>query len=271
MCYDLKEKNNNGSEPNGARNYTPQKKNDEPRILAKCSTQETRHKMSMQLPSVETIRERISKTKQPEAKYCLMSAYLFCARISEVIGQTCPSDMTKTTARGPTPNEVTTDTFELGPIKEEVAVWTIKTAKRKGKERLIALPLNPEYEPYTKELLDYYQSFSKNEHVFPFTQQKATSYSRKVFSGLTYPIDAYKIYANGVVIKETIDHNKPFRTHALRHLRATELLSKYQFTGIDLSVYGGWTLRSMVGVGSSMSRYTHLRWDHYFPKLLKRR
>jgi len=46
MCYDLKEKNNNGSEPNGARNYTPQKKNDEPRILAKCSAQETRHKMT---------------------------------------------------------------------------------------------------------------------------------------------------------------------------------------------------------------------------------
>jgi len=46
MCYDLKGKNNNGSEPNGTRNHTPQKKSNEPRILAKCNTQETRHKMT---------------------------------------------------------------------------------------------------------------------------------------------------------------------------------------------------------------------------------
>jgi len=227
--------------------------------------------MSLELPPVETIRERIQNTPTKEAKYCLMSAYLFCARVSEIIGRTCPSDLGKTIARGPTGKDVTVDVFELGDIKEEVAIWAIRTAKRKGKKRSIALPLKPEYEPFTQELLRYYQSFGDNELVFPFTRQKATNYARKIFEGFTYPIDAYKIWENGKVVRESPDHLKAFRTHALRHLRTTELIEKYRFNGIELSIYGGWTLRSMAGVGSAMSRYAHLQWDQYFPKLLKKR
>ena len=225
----------------------------------------------MQLPPVDLIRKRIQTTRPDEAKYSLMAAYLFCARISEVIGRTCPSDLGKTIARGPQAKDVMVDTYTIGDISEDVVIWTIKTAKRKGKERLIALPLNPEYEPYTKSLFNYFQGFDSNDYVFPFTRQKASEYSRSVFKGLQYPIDAYKIYENGLVTKEPPDHNKPFRTHALRHLRATELLSRYKFDGTDLSVYGGWTLRSMMGVGSAMTRYINLTWNHYFPKLLKKR
>lgn len=225
----------------------------------------------MQLPPVDLVRKRIEKTKPDEAKYSLMAAYLFCARISEVIGRTCPSDLVKTKARGPKGGDVSVDTYTIGDVSEDVVIWTIKTAKRKGKERLIALPLDKKYEPFTKPLYSYFQKFKSNELVFPFTRQKAGEYASDIFKGLKYPIDGYKIYKDGKVEKEQTEHNKPFRTHALRHLRATELLSRYKFDGTDLSVYGGWTLRSMLGIGSAMTRYTHLRWDHYFPKLLKQR
>jgi len=199
-----------------------------------------------------------------------MAAYLFCARVSEIIGKTSPSDLAKTQARGPTGSDVKRDVFELGPIKEEVVVFTVRTAKRGGKKRNIALPLNPKYEPWTEQLYNYFREF-KTDKVFNFTRQKAGGYARDIFEGFTYQIDAYKLWENGEAEKTVKEHPKPFRTHALRHLRATELIEEYGCDGIDLSIYGGWTLRSMIGVGSAMSRYAHLNWRKYFPKLLKER
>lgn len=222
-----------------------------------------------ELPEVETIRKRIESAPKKEAKFCLMAAYSFCGRVSEVIGKTSPSDLAKTKARGPTGKDVILDIYELGPIKEEVAIFTVRTAKRGGKKRNVALPLDPKYEPWTEQLYSYFQEF-KNDKVFPFTRQKACAYAREIFEGLSYEIDDYKLWDNGKA--EPIKaHPKPFRTHALRHLRATELIEFFGFTGIDLSIYGGWTLRSMIGVGSAMSRYAHLNWQYYFQKLLKKR
>jgi len=220
-----------------------------------------------ELPKVSTIRERIKATPKKEAKYCLMAAYLFCGRVSEIIGNTSPSDLAKTKARGPTGKDVKLTTFELGPLREPVALFAVHTAKRGGKKRNVALPLNPKYEPFTEQLYDYFQEFG-HDKVFPFTRQKACSYARKIFGKLTYPIEDYKVWTNGKP-EPVKSHKKPFRTHALRHLRATELIEDYRFDGIDLSVYGSWTLRSMIGVGSAMSRYAHLDWGRYFPKLLK--
>lgn len=225
------------------------------------------------LPEVKTVRERIESTTTKEAKFCLMAAYLFCARASEIVGTTNTYDKShnQTMARGPTGFDVKLETFELGDIKAEAAIFTVRTAKRDGKIRKIALPLNRTYEPWTEQLYNYYLEHGEHK-VFPFTRQKAWDYAQKTFSGLTYPIEKYSQYdpenPKPISVKA---HMKPFRTHALRHLRATELIETFGFTGFDLSVYGGWTLRSMVGVGSAMSRYAHLDWRRYFPKLLKKR
>ncbi len=225
------------------------------------------------LPEVETVRKRIETATKEEAKFCLMAAYLFCARASEIIGKTNRYDLanSQTIARGPTGHDVKLETFEFGEIKTDAAVFTIRTAKRDGKIRKIALPLEKKFEPWTEQLYNYYIGYG-NEKVFPFTRQKAWEYAQETFLGLSYPIEKYNLY-NPEEIKPlpVKAHLKPFRTHALRHLRATELIETFGFTGFDLSVYGGWTLRSMVGVGSALSRYAHLDWRRYFPKLLKKR
>ena len=225
------------------------------------------------LPEVETVRKRIETATKQDAKFCLMAAYLFCARASEIIGTTNRYDVVhnQTVARGPTGKDVKLETFELGDIKTEAAVFTIRTAKRDGKIRKIALPLDKKFESWTEPLYNYYQEHG-NDKVFPFTRQKAWEYAQETFTGLKYPIEKYNMYESEENKPQPIRaHMKPFRTHALRHLRATELIETFGFTGFDLSVYGGWTLRSMVGVGSAMSRYAHLDWRRYFPKLLKKR
>ncbi len=225
------------------------------------------------LPEVKTVRKRIEAATKEEARFCLMAAYLFCARASEVVGATNHYDLAhyQTVARGPSGSDVKLETFEMGEIKAEAAIFTVRTAKRDGKIRKIALPLEKMYEPWTEKLYNYYLERGDNK-VFPFTRQKAWEYSQEIFSGLSYPIEKYSQFNSQEAKPTPIKaHMKPFRTHALRHLRATELIETFGFTGFDLSVYGGWTLRSMVGVGSSMSRYAHLDWRRYFPKLLKKR
>lgn len=224
----------------------------------------------MSLPSVNVVRERIEQVRREDIKVCLMAGYLFAARISELVGRKCPSDK-GTTARGPKGTSAITDLFELGPIREEAVIFKIATAKRGGIERNIALPVNEEYEPWSQTIYDYFQKFGKN-HVFPVTRQKVWQDSKETFGGLRYPIERYKITRKDLGIVKVVDrHLRPFRTHALRHIRATELIEYYGFDGIDLSIYGGWTLRSTIGVGSAMQRYAHLQWRKYFPKLLKKR
>lgn len=224
----------------------------------------------MSFPEVDEIRKRIQKTRPDEAKYCLMATYLFCARISEIISITVPSDVGHTIARKIKGNDVNIETYEFGPIKEMAAVFSVQTAKRNGKIRKIALPLNPQYEPLTGELVDYFSLFGKNP-VFNLSRRKAVRYAKKAFGNLKYPIENYVIYKNKQIIKSIPYHLKPFRCHALRHLRTNELLGLYEFDGFDLSVYGGWTLRNTAGIGSAISRYAHLNWRRYFPKLLKKR
>lgn len=227
----------------------------------------------LSLPSISTVRSRIEKIRQKQVKVCLMCGYLFCGRVSELISKVSPSDTGHTTPRGPHGTDVKLSSFELGPLREEAVVFSVKTAKRGGIPRLIALPLNKEYEPWTEQVYEYFQECGK-DFCFPFTRQKVWQYTTQVFEGLRYPIEQYTIIEkhgelkNRKVVKR---HTRKFRTHALRHIRASELIEDYGFDGIDLSVYGGWTLRSTIGVGSSMQRYAHLQWRKYFPKLLRKR
>ena len=222
----------------------------------------------MSLPSVPVVRERIENIKQEDIRHCIMATYLFAGRISEVVGRASPSDV-GTVARGPIGSDVRTDVYTLGPLKEEAAVFSVQTAKRGGRKRLIALPLK--YEPWAKPLRAYFKERTK-VLVFPFTRQKVWSYAKDAFDRLKYPIEQYAIYEGEVpkVKKIRKAHTRDFRLHALRHLRATELVEYYGFNAFDLATFCGWTYRTAIGM-SSVDRYLSLGWQTYFPKLLKKR
>jgi len=221
----------------------------------------------MDLPTVDVVRERIEKCSEESIRLCLMSAYLFCGRVSEVIGKASLGDTT--VARGPKGSDAREDKFSWGTTLIDATVFRVKTAKRGGLERLVAVPSEKKYDPWVLTVYDYFKKRGE-QTVFPFTRQRVWQYSKEVFEGLQYPIERYRV-VKGKIVKVVDRHFRDFRTHALRHMRATELIEYYGFDGIDLSIYGGWTLRSMIGVGSAMQRYAHLQWRKYFPKLLKPR
>ena len=227
----------------------------------------------MSLPTVHEVRNRIENVNEPRYRYGLMAAYLFDARISEIVGGACPGDNHgKEVARGPRGTDARLENYVFAGNEIPCVIFSVQTAKRGGKRRSIALPLEPQYEPWTKTVFGYYQQ-AESRPVFPYTRQQIWSYVKqeKMFEGLTYPIEKYTVREDNGLKKEVAEHVRPFALHALRHLRATELVEYYGFNGFNLSIYGGWTLKTTVGVSASMERYLSLDWQNYFEKMLKRR
>ena len=198
----------------------------------------------------DVVRQRIEEVKEPY-RYGLMFQYLAGARVSEVCGRWA----------------FTRDDYEVADFEgEPVLVCILKTAKRRGRERAIALPLNPEYEPWSRDLLRYFEEC----RGVPFDWSRWTqwNYARRAFDGLTYQIEDY-VHPR---VKRLIGrHERDLRTHGLRHIRATELINVYRFNPVQLATFMGWKLSSALGGSRTMDRYVSLQWHDYFPKLLKRR
>jgi hypothetical protein len=214
------------------------------------------------LPKVSIVRKRIEHANPENIRMILKDIYLKAGRISESISQKCPADTT--TPYGPNGTDASIETIE----GHEAVVLSVRTAKRKGKERIIALPV--ETEPWAKPLYNYYKRFDDTP-VFPCTRQTVWVHAKTIFEGFNYPILSYKIKRDGE-LTHVPEHSKRFTLHALRHLRATELIRFYHFKAEDLAAYCGWRLTSIGKTTSVMERYIDLSaYVDYFPKLLKQR
>lgn len=219
----------------------------------------------LSLPDPDTIRQRISTVRQEDYRHCLETAYLYAGRICEVVGTSTPGDNTR--AIGPKGSEATLDTIS----HRKVVLFKVRTEKRDQMIRIIALPFR--YEPLAEPLYQYFKS-RKNDLVFPFTRQKIGAVARILFKGLRYPIEKYKLTLDSKLklYKEVPKHSRPFNLHALRHLRATELVRFYHFGAEDLAAYCGWSLTTTTkGLSPTMARYIDLSWQQYIAKLFKQR
>jgi hypothetical protein len=215
-----------------------------------------------EMPSVIEVRKRIAKAEPEYFRMILTDLYLKAGRISESISIKAPADTT--TVYGPVGTDANIEDIE----GHEAVVIQVKTAKRKGKERLIALPV--ETEPWAKLLYNYYRSFG-DQPVFPFTRQYIWVKAKELFEGFSYEILAYSIRKDDVLEERPI-HNLRATLHFLRHLRATELVRFYHFKAEDLAAYCGWKLQTVSHASSVMERYVDLgAYTEYFPKLLKKR
>ena len=262
----------------------------------------------MSLPNVAEVRQRIEQIREESFRNLLKSAYLFCARIGEVVHYTYPCDI-GTGTTGPklyaretsyTPNIEDSGTVgtlmmialaegrdlalkQIARIKEPVALFHVWTEKRKGLKRQgirrdIALPLNPEFEPWTKDLLWYFQKQQVlKQPIFPFFRQKAYALAKPVFEGLSVKITHYRktlpeLDLKGKHLMKMIpEHTKPFTVHSLRKIRENELRRNYRFDAFEISAYGGWTMQTMAGTSSALAHYDTPAWEDYFPKLLRKR
>lgn len=221
------------------------------------------------LPSTLELRNRIENIPDKAYRNALKFGWLGLCRVSEIVGQVHDSD-TNTTARGPTGGCVEVTEYRADGEKIPAILFDVKTSKRGGLSRTAAYPVDPSYEPWAGELRDYFKEFSPSQNVFDFTRQKLYVQARKAFSGFEYPIEEYYRIIDESKIKVGA-HSRIMGTHAIRHMRAVDLLRFYGFSVQELSIIGGWTLGSMTRASSAISRYAHLDWQSYFKKLLIRR
>jgi hypothetical protein len=215
----------------------------------------------MNLPDPMDVRSRIENVKDVETQMFLKALYLLGAMVSEMTGKVYPSEIHLHDAYGPTG----TDAWEASVYVQKILIsakfFRIKTAKKEGDERTVALPT--EYEPWTKGLYDYFKK-AGNEVVFTFTRQQA--YERvknaKIFKKLQYPVEY------GMV-----SHQKAFGIDNLRYVRAKELELKYDFKTEDLEAYGICNLsirRVHKQIAVSLTSESDAQpWNRYLLKLCK--
>jgi hypothetical protein len=150
---------------------------------------------------------------------------------------------------------------ELLQIKEPIIIISVQTEKRKDNYiRHVALPLNPELEPFSQPVYDYFQQ-RKKELIFPINRMQAYRLAHKIFYDTAkqkqykYKIRPYRKdkIENGKVVKKlnskgelkaeriTITPDpKDFGDHAVRH-SSIEEKKKIGIRGHVLIAFIGWS------------------------------
>jgi len=240
------------------------------------------------IPRPSDVRLRIIHANKPSHRMGMMYGFMVAGRVSEIVGSACKSDV-KTTPRGPTGRDFEVTEARVNDVDYEVVVFNVKTSKRGGIPRSIGLPLSRELEPWSRPLLEYFEQFSDDEHVFPYTRQALFPSSVEVFrDDFVYPIEEYitqeldtekfqellsqvperlqhLVKPPKYLVEETKvkRHTRKLRLHgALRHYRLMELTSKFGFNREDRKIFAGHTI-------DVTDRYVHLDWRSYFSKLVK--
>jgi hypothetical protein len=262
----------------------------------------------MSLPEVREVRSRIESVKHKPYQIYLKSLYLCgAARAVEMAAKRCsgekenliygprgsdvwlsetdPPDLTNTqflkillqvNSREKRIDEVIDELSQ----RVKVAVFRIRIAKQKLEEneeppyRLVALPMPRQYEPWTQEIYDYFHD-KGDEYVFPWNRQTIWHYITNVqpiFKDLTYRIKKYTFMKSGQLSHKILSHNRPFKLHALRHVRTDELISRFHFDGIDLGAYVGWSMgrgSNSANMPAMAGNYAEIReaWPRYIKKL----
>jgi hypothetical protein len=210
------------------------------------------------MPTDSEIRERIEGIKREKYRMAFAYQYLIAGRISEVCGHYGPQS---------------TEYLETDFDGEPAVMFIVKTAKRKGRLRPVAVPMNPEYEPWTQPVLDYYKK--QEGHVFRFAENWKTSIrymqweAEKAFEGMEWPMVEYTVKVGEEIDPKTNEKKnimekvpprwKDVTSHVCRKRRALTLLYDYEFDGVDLGIYGGWTLSSQAEeMPPALKSYLHL-------------
>ncbi|MHC3129846.1 MAG: site-specific integrase [Candidatus Bathyarchaeota archaeon] len=214
----------------------------------------------IKVPDFKRMREYIEHIPKKRDRVLIKTMYLGAFRVSEITTKVSPSD-TKTHAYGRHLTWKIAD-FKVNRRRKEkallitsaIAKRRLQTKKQKARgfiPKVIGIPVMPNYEPFTEELLRW---------------------GVKHWS-LSFPLTRRSVHR---IVKQNLRRLDPkVSPQSLRHWRLTHLVTHYQFDPYDLTAYAGWSLQHGFGVTGGMAvspqidAYMHSAWQKYFPKLLK--
>jgi hypothetical protein len=248
------------------------------------------------------VRELLEKVKDFEMRIFLKSVYLFAVDPSELTAKLNATDKPRRTfVYGPKGTDAAQDMVELHPdfdlsqvlafseylrskefrpsqavnelSKVPIAIFNLPISRNEPKDEtqiphhLLALPLSSKYEPWAKEVFDYFKAKSDN-HVFPFNRQFVWEYIRRkddIFEGYTYEIGQY--HSSSDYTKTIDEHPRKLGMTALRYLRRDELFQKYCFDWVDFEAYTGRILKTQIMRERLSGPDKRESWKRYINKL----
>ncbi len=202
--------------------------------------------MSHTKSAPDVLRSRLGELDENCVKALgLKAQFLFGCRRSELCGKWAILD-----------DGISFDRFE----GHEVVVFKLKTAKRNGKIRPIALPKD---HSWVQEISDQFKDRKDKGKVFDYSTKTLYRAAVECYAGLQYNIERYFDFNKKRWITT---HDRSAATHFSRHIRAKELVTKYKFSPIQLTHYMGWKLGRSLGGSSMMDKYIDLQWHDYISK-----
>jgi len=178
--------------------------------------------------------------------------YLTAARPSEICTRTTPSELRN---RATKPYGISMN-WQLGKFKKEKDVLLIRVALAKRRQslpsnKIIALPMHPDFEPWIIDLLKRIERNKKLE------------------------FDLTRVTVNKIV-KENLSPllGRVIRAKDLRQIRLEHLAKLYDFNHFDLEAVSGINVKKKLLLVENadekrIETLLHSAWRRYFPKLLK--
>ncbi len=205
-----------------------------------------------EVESAKEIRNEIIKIKNNDIQMGFKFQAVTACRVSELCGKYAVSF-----------SDMGYNSYNEHPI----LIFQIHTAKRNGRVRLVAIPLEEKYEPYAREIESYFLKNKEHKKIFGFARRTFQSYGKIYLGDIGYQVEDYTTKKTGFVAL----HEKGFTTHGMRHMRLTELMNDYGFDLLDLTIFAGWKFSHTKEIGASAmaDRYLYSQWGRYIPKLFK--
>jgi hypothetical protein len=232
----------------------------------------------------EEARRRIEQVKNQEIRMYLKAVYLLGTEGCELTGKvdSCSLHVGKNIMYGPKGTDVSCCEIEIGigerqggsqSSKTSIALFRVKTARKTNDNqvtfRTIALPISENFDPWVKELYNYFLERGNNQ-VFPFNRQKVWDYitTHQTFDGLYYRIREYRFSPNSDLKSPKLTcqkHRRLLKLVGLRRLRTYELIDKYNFDCQDLEIYPA--INNMTNNQLKQTQIDKQDWHRYIHKL----
>jgi len=190
--------------------------------------------MSANNPSLLDLRKKIEEIQDKTLRISLMYMYLIGGTPSEVYGDNRPRGKDPITTR-----------LQIYEKHYDVILFPVKTA-RLNTVRICALPLNPEIEPWTKNVYDWFQEMGEDPPFqYALLKSKPTSHQREAIRTIADEFENWSIDQGGYYKNSRLQpvKNAGFRARHIREYRRRSLREFYGFSDADLARFGAWNER----------------------------
>ena len=177
--------------------------------------------MEATIPTTSDIRTIIENIDNEDVRYAFMYQFLIGGEVAEICGPYAPDY-----------NNAQEVNFNLGGFSFPAVIFIVNNIKPedRGKNRICAIPLDTEFEPWAKPLYNWFKKHG-DEYPIKYSMRNHQRYAGIYFKDLSWLKEKYRKVERRI---------SPFRLADLRKLRIKNLKEFYHFDEVDLALSCAW-------------------------------